>query len=145
MESEDAVIFNLNCGPICHENVQIGVCAPKIDMRTLDALNDMQQVQNNMIKIAEVYTVGKKKYLKYELMPLNLITVQDLMQDSEDKPMSEANICTFVKQMLKLMKAFSGMIKHLHPSRIFLNPKNLEDEFKVLCGDESTFGEVDLH
>ena len=102
-----------------------------------------------MIRISDVYSATvdgvKKMYVKYELMPLNLITVSDLMRHCESKPLSENEICTFVKQMLKLMKAFSGMIKHLNPARIFLNPKNLEDDFKVLCADQSTFSELDLH
>ena len=84
-------------------------------MRTLDALNDMQQVQNNMIKIQEVYEVGQKKYFKYGLMPLNLVTIQSFLEDCEANPLSEDQIRTFLNQMLKLMKAFSGMIKHLHP------------------------------
>lgn len=75
----------------------------------------MHLVQNNIIRVAEVYTVGEEKYLKYGLMPLNLITLQSLMDECESKPLSEADLRVFLKQMLNLMKVFSGMIKHLHP------------------------------
>ena len=53
-----------------------------------------------MIKIQDVYTTSgenKKAYLKYELMPLNLISVQTLLEESESKPLSENDIRIFTK------------------------------------------------
>lgn len=61
--SEEDVIFKVNSGPICSENARIGICAASIDLQTLDALNDMEQVQGNIVRVEQVYEVSGKLYL----------------------------------------------------------------------------------
>ena len=97
VESEDAVIFKFNCGPICHENIQIGACAPQIDLQTLDALNSMEQVQQYMVKVAQVHTVGSQTYIKYELINLKYASLQSFIEDCQKKPLSESQLKTFTR------------------------------------------------
>ena len=142
--SEDAVIFKLNCGPLCNENTRIGICAPSLDLQTLDALNDMEQLQANIVRVEEVFEVNGKYYLQYAQLPDHLSTLHSLFEDQEDAILPEEKIKQVIKQLLNLMKVFSGMLKHLHPLRIFLNKNDLEEGFRVLCGDTQTFSEFDL-
>ena len=104
----------------------------------------MEQVQQNLIRVEQVLESNGKHYLKYAEVPDHLSTLQSLLDECQDQVLPEAALKQIAKQLLNMMKVFSGMLKHLHPARIFLNKNNFQEDFKVLCGDEATFSEFDL-
>lgn len=135
----------MDCGPLGLENARIGILSPSVDVATLDILNDMDSTRKHIVKVEEVFTANGKHYLYFAEVPDHMSTLQTLLAEQESQMLDEESIKHVARGLLNLMKAFSGMLKHLHPMRIFINRNNLQEDFKVLCGDSYTFSEVDLH
>ena len=87
--SVEDVVATINAGPVGIDNARIGIAAPGLDLQTLDALNDMQQVQANLIRIEQAFNVNGTYYLQYAKLPDHACTLQSLLQEQEHAPLPE--------------------------------------------------------
>ena len=92
-----------------------------------------------------MYEIGGVMYLHYHDLPKELCTLYSLFADTEKSQISESDLRIILKNLLKLMELFSGMLKHLDPKRVFINKLKLDEPFKILPGDNYLFSEFNLH
>ena len=110
-----------------------------MDIQKLDALNNMDTLEPNIIKLKQV---SPSKEIVSESIPEGYKTLQSIIDSTADTQLGEYKITTILGSLLTLISQFSGVIIHLNPSKIYMS-KDFENA-KVICGDSEVFSDTCL-
>ena len=110
-----------------------------MDLQKLDALNNMEALQPNIIKLTQVTSQNQ---IVSEKIPDGYKTLQTIIESTAKDQLGEFKIKTILISLLELISQFSGVIIHLNPEKIYLSPDF--SNAKVICGDSDVFSDASL-